>query len=277
MREEARAAQRRAEELGYGMDFFEVNSLGSGKRLSEVLLARGIRGVLVQAFKNSSALELGWDRFCTVFVGPENDEIHAHNVQPDYRASVRIAVRECLARGYRRPGFALKDYEASGTSEPIFAQVLAERARLAEQSQPPIFHWRPGNPEDLRAAHRWFRKARPDCLVASHAGIYFWLTNPGFYGLKKLEPVRIPENLPMVSLREERTLPWLAFTSLRELEQGIEAVNLLHRLLQQGVIGVPPVPMRMLLPPLFVAGASLPHAGRRPAENARVDEAPDTT
>jgi len=35
--------------------------------------ARGIQGVLVQAFRDNIHLDLEWSRFFTIFIGPEND------------------------------------------------------------------------------------------------------------------------------------------------------------------------------------------------------------
>ncbi|MCX7868884.1 MAG: hypothetical protein N2322_02935, partial [Terrimicrobiaceae bacterium] len=158
------------------------------------------------------------------------------------------------------------DYRASGTSEPIFAQVLAERWRLAERfgAQPAIFHWHAARHDMVGAAHRWLRKSGADCLIASHAGIYFWLANPGFYGCREFSAVRVPEDMPMVSLRDDSSIAGLAHTCLREREQGIEAVNLVHRHLQQGHLGTPPVPMRMLVPPRFVPGPTLPMRSAQP-------------
>lgn len=262
---EGRAAARRAGELGYLIEFIDFDTYPDGKRLSDVLLARGIRGVLVQAFAEPRSLDLDWRHFFAVFVGPENDEIHVHNVQADFRATVRMAVRECLSRGYRRPGFALMNYHASGTNEPIYAQALAERAGLesAHGPQPALFHWNPENGGNLKELHKWIEASRPDCLIASHQSVFHALHDPSYFGFRDIPPVRIPEDLPLVSLRGDPSLPSLAHTALREDEQGVEAMNLIHRHLQYGIVGIPTVPMRMLIPPEFVPGPTLPEKSRK--------------
>ncbi len=264
-REEAIAVRARAAELGYNLDVLDYSSYHTGKKLSDVLVARGVRGVIVQAFTDTKALELDWNRFFTVFVGPENDEIHVHNVQADFRATVRVAVQECVARGYRRPGFALMNYLASGTNEPIYAQVLAERSRLeaSDGEQPDLFQWSPGDPRYVQSLHKWYADNRPDCLIASHPSVYHAFCHPEHFGYPRIPAVRIPEDLPMVSLRKDPTVGSMAHTGLREHEQGVEAVNLIHRHLQHGVVGIPSVPMRMLIPPEFIAGSTLPNRLRR--------------
>lgn len=270
-------AASRAAELGYHFDTFNLVEYLPGKALNRILWARGIQGVLLEAFNEAIQIDLDWSRFCTVFVGPENDEIHVHNVQADFRATVRMAVRACLERGYRRPGFALMDYHASGTNEPILAQATLERSRLFARlgAQPEFFHWNPSEKNPPAAFFHWLQSERPDAVIASHPLVYYWMNNPLFYDCPNFTKTFPKPGL--VSLREDdlTRVPALTHANLRYSEQGREAVNLVHAQLRHGLLGIPSVPMRMLIPPAWVAGKTLPFRGKpAPAQGGR-EKTPD--
>jgi len=261
-RPEFLAAQARARELGYALEPFAIRQFGSPRALSRILYHRGIQGVLVLAFDNESRLDLHWEQFFTVFVGPENDAVHVHNVQADFRGALRIAVNQAVERGYRRLGLALMDHQASGTDDPFLAQALLEQRRLRRRfgSQPPLFEFA-GDANAAAACSKWVHTHRPEVIIASGVMPYYWLRDAPFYGTGK-RGWRIPEEVAFMLLRNPSPDNEIAHIDLGESTQGSFAVDRVHHQLQYGVVGLPQTPMRTLVPPRFVDGATLPIRSR---------------
>lgn len=250
-------AQKRAMELGYSMDAFSMHDYRSAVAINRVIHARGIQGVLVQAFQDREKLDLDWSRFFVVFVGPENDVARVHNVQADFRSALHLGVRACKDRGYRRLGLALMNYHASGTNVPFRAQALVEREDLLKAigPQPRIFQYELNKPS-VAEFYQWFRKERPEVILATNIQPYYWLTSAPHYD--KRQPVRkVPKDAGFLCLRNTDQDTKVAFMNLRLEEQGRQAVDLVHQQLQHGSIGSPAIPLRVLIPPAFVDGPSL--------------------
>jgi LacI family transcriptional regulator len=256
-----RGVRQRAEELGYAVDAFSLKEYPTFSALNRVLHARGIHGVLVQAFRNNIHLDLEWPQFFTVFIGPENDLARVHNVQADFRSALHQAVQACRSRGYRKIGMALMNHAASGTNIPLHAQALYERLGLEQECgrQPEILTYEPTN-EFAPQFFRWFREARPDAVLATNIQPYDWLTSATHYD-RRQKNRKIPGDVAFVCTRHSAHAAEVAHVDLRENEQGRQAVDLMHQQLQHGAIGKPEIPLRLLIPPAFVEGQSLPQIG----------------
>ncbi|MCC5838724.1 MAG: LacI family DNA-binding transcriptional regulator [Opitutales bacterium] len=102
-------AGRRARELGYELDAFEVHALGGWKRVSEILRSRGIQGVILgQPPPGTDSASLEWPHFATVAIGrairhPDLPRVVINHVQ-----AVGEAYERMRARGYRRIGLAME-------------------------------------------------------------------------------------------------------------------------------------------------------------------------
>jgi len=232
--------------------------------LNRVLHARGIQGVVVQAFRDNIHVELEWARFFTVFIGPENDLARVHNVQADFRSALHQAVQACRDRGYRKIGLALMNHAASGTNVPFQAQALYERSGLERDIglQPPVFAYEPTG-DFACHFYLWFREARPDVVVATNIQPYYWLAFAKHYN-RRHKDKKIPGDISFVCTRNCPDVPGVAHTDLREMEQGRQAVDLVHQQLQHGAIGKPEIPLRLLIPPTFIDGPSLPEVRKVP-------------
>ncbi|PTX96047.1 hypothetical protein DB345_09600 [Spartobacteria bacterium LR76] len=250
-------AQQRAAELGYQLDEFSLGDYPTAAALGHVIYHRGIRGVLIQAFRDGINLELDWEHFFTIFVGPENDLARVHTVQADFRSAMHQGVQACVSRGYRRIGIALMNYRASGTDVPFHAQALFEIDRLGRTlgAQPAIHHYEPSD-DSVRDFATWVRRERPDVVISTNVQPYYWLTG-GDYFDRRLRSWRIPEELGFLCLRDITELPDCSQISLRPVEQGRQAVDLAHQQLQHGIVGRPEIPLRLLVPPVLIPGATL--------------------
>lgn len=101
-------AEIRARERNYRLEHFWLFRDGmSNQRFSQVLEARGIRGLLVAPVPDThTSLALNWDSFSTVVLGLTPTTRAFHRVTTDYYQSMLLTMEECLKLGYRRPGLA---------------------------------------------------------------------------------------------------------------------------------------------------------------------------
>src|SRR5580693_2296447 len=79
----------------------------SSRRFSGMLRNRGIRGFLLDPFPNpGTRLDLTWSYFSVVGLGLSLTHPIFHRASNDHYATVMVALEQCRALGYRRPGLA---------------------------------------------------------------------------------------------------------------------------------------------------------------------------
>jgi DNA polymerase elongation subunit (family B) len=150
------------------------------------------------------------------------------------------------------------NHAASGTNVPFHAQALYERMHMEAECgpQPRIMVYE-ATDKFAPLFFRWFREKRPDVVVSTNIQPYYWLTTARHYDRRQRDQ-KIPQDVAFVCTRSSMDVTNLAHVDLRELEQGRQAVDLVHQQLQHGAIGKPETPLRLLIPPVFVPGQSLP-------------------
>jgi DNA-binding LacI/PurR family transcriptional regulator len=153
------------------------------------------------------------------------------------------------------------NHAASGTNIPFQAQALYEQAGLERdgEQQPRILTYEPSR-EFAAQFYRWFREGQPDVIVSTNIQPYYWLASALHYDRRQRDR-KIPGDVSFVCTRSGIDIPEVAHMDLREKEQGRQAVDLMHQQLQHGAIGKPEIPLRLLIPPVFVDGPSLPEIG----------------
>jgi LacI family transcriptional regulator len=107
-------ARERAEQLGYTLTpYWVFNPDWNQKRLSEILWARGISGVMVAPLGSRffeepvSKLELHWDKFCWMQIGATLTEPMLHLVRHNHFDGMTKALDQLSRKGYRSIGLAL--------------------------------------------------------------------------------------------------------------------------------------------------------------------------
>ena len=104
-------ATRKAEELGYKLQpfFFEGPSRAAeGRRIGRMLISRGIKGVILCAFRpRTISFQLDWDQFSVVQIESQHLSLSLHSISTDQVMMAREAVRRALRQGYRRIGIAV--------------------------------------------------------------------------------------------------------------------------------------------------------------------------
>ncbi len=110
----AQGMERRASELGYGLDPIWVSEPGmTPKRLMGILRARSINGIILTPNVNQDPtpppLDLDWSSLSAVAIGYSLPQPDPHRVASDYFHNLALAHRQCVALGYRRIGLVLQE------------------------------------------------------------------------------------------------------------------------------------------------------------------------
>ncbi|MCS6243841.1 MAG: LacI family DNA-binding transcriptional regulator [Opitutus sp.] len=102
-------AQARAVDYGYHVEQFDAGQRGlSGRRLAEILKARGVRGLLVgPRWRTEPDIDFPWKDFSVMLVGESKYGPNLHRVCNHQMHSCTTLLTALVARGYRRIGLAL--------------------------------------------------------------------------------------------------------------------------------------------------------------------------
>ncbi len=237
------AARDQAALFGFGVSEFAMTSQGmTGRRLGEILRARGITGILLAAFpKDPFELVLPWEHFATVPVGHMVQDPQLDCVVSDHTQAVLLAGRVLAARGYRRIGLAIESYQNSITNHGWangYAALPAENTALA--AIPPFL------PEKLApdAFVEWVRAHRVDCVLTLSTfrnqpnRMREWLAGAG---------LACPRDIGLVSLDvTPATATWAGIDQNSD-EIGKAAVDLVLSKVRAGELGIPKVHRSILV------------------------------
>ncbi|MFT3829083.1 MAG: LacI family DNA-binding transcriptional regulator [Opitutaceae bacterium] len=253
-------AEKRALELGYQLEHFWLGEPQlSGRRLGDILHARGISGVLLasQRFDRDDRLDLDWTRLSAVKIDYYPHEPQLHTVTNDQRSIVRRAVRQVVAAGYRRVGLVLhRDWDRGVDAGLTTGYLEAQQALPAECRLPVLFIEKTDPPPDekwggrvpLPALSRWLKSCRPDAVIGFGPAVR-----------TPLEELRaIPEKIGFADLFLTQTDGSVAGVRHNCRQVGELAIDLLAGQLQLNKLGLPPFPTSTLVDGTWFDGATLP-------------------
>lgn len=240
-------AQRRAESLGYRLEWFALDDPAfDGRRLSEIIKARGIPGVVLGA---NCMLEprhhLDWPEFALAAIGRTEVGHELHRTVGDYYRAVREACQRCRARGYQRIGLAVTrehDLAHQNLHRSAFLGAQAEWPR--RDHVPPLVaeHWEP------KSFLAWVRRHRPEVVIASYDDPVRWIAEAG---------LRMPEDIGLIRPHvNDRALNISGFL-FDDAELGSAAIDLVVEQLNHNERGLPETVKRVHLPGRWFEGKSL--------------------
>lgn len=227
-------ALERAKERNYRLEHFWLHRDGmSSKRFSEMLAARGIPGLLLAPVPDSrSEIELDWNTFSVVVLGHSPATQRFHRVTTDYYQSMLLAVEECVRRGYRRPGLAVR-WETARQREFRWEGAFSVAQRLfgLAAAPQPLFagEWSSALVND------WLEREQPDCVIGPVLG--------------KLEETirssgrRIPQDIGLVGLIVPQPGDRLSGILQDGEILGAVAVDQLIRQVERNETGIPEHPI----------------------------------
>lgn len=244
------ATRARAEQHGYRLEVFGANERQiPAPRLTEILIARGISGLILAPFTSPEAEPpVDWRQFAVVALGL-SQRIPVTHVAHNHYSGMRRVLEECRRRGARRIGLVLPVRVHRNVEERWLAAYL-----LDQTEQPP-----PGGPlppllveetSEPRAFTPWLRANRPDVIIGLQhlTPVHQWLHAAG---------LRVPADLGLVTLdrRESR----IDFSGLDQevVKMGATAVDQLVSLVERGERGMVERPITVMIDGAWVDGATL--------------------
>lgn len=244
--------QARAESLGYRLDTIFTQERGlTGQRLSRLLRARGIRGLIIGPVPAARGhLPLAWNDFATVAIGYTLWKPDTHRVSNHTSSGIRLALRMLHRQKVRRPGLAIEHYQdARSDNQWVSGMLMHAHLQRTRSPAPPLtFAGKANRTQFLR----WLGEFRPDAVLSLDLTIYSWLIEEG---------IRVPKDVRFVHLNwlpSYRTTDDCTVTglNLHPRENGERAIELVATLVERNEIGLPALPSHVLLPPSWVDGAT---------------------
>lgn len=171
-------AKDRAEQQGFKLEsHWAADPALSGRRLTDILRARGITGLLLGSRSPDARFaELDWEQFAVVRLGFSWSNQRFHCVVNHQVHTVRLVASELAARGYRRVGLAISRWQNEAVEHNWLAGFLAWQHLLPAAERVPVHQ-----PEQLEQAEflKWFRRHRPDACIAVNPQVQDWLKSSG--------------------------------------------------------------------------------------------------
>lgn len=256
-------ASGRAEQLGYTLEHFWLGEPGlSHERLSNILISRGINGVVLasQWAPSCTTVQFDWPHFSGARIDFSPRDSLLHCVTNDQRAIIQLAMRQVRAAGYRRIGFVMPDWWDECVDLAWSAGFLAEQAKLPAEDHIPILYYAraagassPPEPTPTtvpkKALEGWLRKFQPEVLI-SYAP----------FVLPQLEALgtRIPGDLAFVDIFLRKSDSHTAGVRNNCTRVGEMAVELVDAQLQQNTFGLPKFQTATLVEGTWCDGDTLP-------------------
>ena len=247
-----RGAQTAARLYGYNLEEIRWMPEYSARRFEQILLARGIRGVLIPPHaKVPDWGDFDWSKFSIVRFGLSVPSPDSHQVTADQLRAVIMAVHRIAEYGYRRIGLVMPadvdrrlgggfvgGFSSAGQSFhlPVVPPLLTEEPVYREQPE-----------KARRLLVQWLRQRRPDALLTFYRGIPTLLGELGY---------RVPKDIAVAGTSMD--VPVDAGIDQHSEAIGRIAVETLVSQINLNERGEPPDPYRVLVESRWRDGKSLP-------------------
>jgi len=254
------AAAQRAAQFGYRLaDFWLAAPDMTPARMRDILLARGIDGlILMGAPQWSARLDFDLDRFACAALG-YSLRVPLHRACQHQYQEMFTTLAQLERRGYRRPGLMLTEDADQRTLHHWSAAFLWWQQSRPAAGRLPILRAARLEPPVFR---RWFERHRPDVVIAqspSAATIGSWLADAG---------APVPEACGLADLDVD---PGEACSGIRQNYEQVAAaaVDLVVAQILRNERGIPTHPKVVLIEGQWVDGGTTrpepsPGAARRP-------------
>jgi len=258
-------AQAKAGEFGYGLEHFWLHELGLTQiRLSRMLYARGINGLIIASHSREMGdeLQLDWNNFSAVKIDYFPHHPRLHNVTNHQFGIIRLAMQKVKAAGYRRVGFVMHRGWDHAVDHNWTAGYLCEQQHYPLKDRLPAhifpepypvdrwFHENTGIAQvDFKQFEKWLNHHQPEVLISKGAYVLPALQKMG---------LKFPRDLAFVDLFVDRTDGILAGVRQNHRTVGAMAIEILAGQLQHNKFGVPEIPTTTYIEGTWCNGASCP-------------------
>ena len=257
-----RGALARAGELGYKLDAFHTKQYANDAALQRVLRARNIRGLLLDMIE-PPCVNLKWSDFCAVNCRLGSFLPPLHTVYQDVVSAIEALWQGAHARGYRRIGFAMLEYDKSPLDDDALRRAAISLTQNQSGAVPPLIL--KSSQDWWHKTPKWYRKWKPDAVLGLNVAI--------LHSLRLEGGVKVPEEVGFARLVWENETEIGKIAGLVDPEESIgrAAIDQLDLCLRTHQYGLPEVRMHHLIEPRWQEGASMPvRAGMRQSRKAGI-------
>jgi LacI family transcriptional regulator len=158
-------ARHRAEQLGYALESFWLAAPNmSARRMSAILTARGVRGLLIPPLPLPNGhLSLDWSDFSVIALSYTMVRPQFHRVVPDHHHNIQTILRTLKHRGYRRIGLLLPVRYDERLENRIRSAFYFYQESVPVADRLPVLISPHRNYE--AASAEWLRQHRPDAVI----------------------------------------------------------------------------------------------------------------
>jgi LacI family transcriptional regulator len=240
-------AVERGSDFGYRVERFDAHSPGmTGARLTQILKARGVRGVLVGArWYDDKEIDLDWAAFSVVLVGESEYGPNVYRVCNHHIHSTATCLKKLAERGYRRIGVALWErYESSRNYDLSLGVEQFRRINKSNVHAECLLYkeW------DEKAFVTWMDENRLDAIIS--------LEPEAAHVMERLRKAR--GQAPAYAILDVRPGSDWSGINQHSKQIGAAAMDLLRNLLLSGERGLVLEPRIMLIEGAWVDGATAP-------------------
>ncbi len=247
-------ARNRADQLGYGFEEFWLHEAGmTPERLKEILLTRGIAGVmLAPTWSTNGVSPIDVSVFPVVSVSGVFSEPVIHQACSNSYANVVLALDEMRRLGYRKIGLFSHLQGRDLAVRQVAGAFLEWQRDLPERARSTPLIYDEIAPDVEGVFLRWLKKNHFDAILSTGSKPRQWLHHGG---------LRVPEDIGLAHLNlAEDVAGWAGINPLLDQVAGA-AVDLLIGQIQRHEAGAPPVPKMTTINGLWVSGETLRKVG----------------
>jgi LacI family transcriptional regulator len=242
----------RAGQTGLGINEFWAHEPGlKGRRLTQILRARGIGGVVLAPVPGRNAIDLlDWKHFSAALVGESVRVPRLNRAVPNQRHAVQLAIRELTGLGYRRLGLVLRQRYHAMTDFNMLSTFLLLQHGLPRAQRVPVETPEEWNEQNFMT---WFKRHRPDAIIGVVRPVRDWLARAG---------VQCPRDVGLVLLDwDEEAKEEFAAVDQNASAVGAAAVDIVLGQMRQNERGIPAIPQTVLVDSVWRPGASVRSTG----------------
>lgn len=249
-------ARQASKRLGYRLEEFLWPADGSAKRVEQMLLDRGVLGLLIPP--HPPAVDWGdfdWSKFSLIRFGMSVRRPDSNLVTSDQQRAVVMAVRKIHEYGYRRIGLVLsEDYDRSLGGNYFGGFIWAQKLLKLNPALPPMKMNLPQQPspkviaEFKAALDKWMKRYKPDAILNYFIEVPSYLRQLGY---------RIPQDVTVAGT-SIYDIPVDAGIDQHSHAIGQIAAEMLIKQISLNERGEPSDPCRILVESRWQDGKSLP-------------------
>ncbi len=256
-------AEQIAAVAGFGIDTFYPDDPGmSLRRVRSIILARGIKGVIIAPCRSGVArLDFDCSDLCVATAGYSIEEPRISRACPNYLQMMDELIATCVAKKYKRIGLVMT-YNEGGIGHKLFtSSFLFYQSKIPPESRIPILAKSMISKESVSD---WFAAYRPDVIISAGS----------VYEILRSIKLRVPQDVAFASIDVSEP-PVDAFGANHRYDLvGHEALKQVLTLLNLNATGVPEHPKVVLVDSHYQDGFTLrkddgTYRRRRPTPSKR--------